>query len=217
VRVTDPDYADPSSLNSGYISEIYSWASRLASEARDMGWVTRWYVWPDAVRRIERRLETMRGGVVGLVGRQGVGKSSALQAIYVSRIEAEEKALKHSRTPDNTDSFPGTVLFKWRREPELFKSLLDETHELSRDYEIEYRYAVWKRLLSLLTDLEKREQHGQGTLDLRFAEARLGRSVAEELRREAWLRILISKRVLLIDTPDYSKTDRRLMGPTSVR
>ena len=154
-------------------------------------------------------LTSVRTVVISL---QGVGKSSALQAIYVSRIEAEEKALKHSRKPDNTDSFPGTVLFKWRREPELFKSLLDATHELSRDYEIEYRYAVWKRLLPLLTDLEKREQHDPGTLDLRFAEARLGRSVAEELRREAWLRILISKRVLLIDTPDYSKTDRRLMA-----
>jgi len=34
----------------------------------------------------------------------------------------------------------------------------------------------------------------------------------ESLRQTAWLERLRSKKTILIDTPDYSKTDRRLMA-----
>ena len=47
-----------------------------------LDWVLYWYVCPDAVREIIHKLETMSGGIIGLVGLQGVEKSGALQAIY---------------------------------------------------------------------------------------------------------------------------------------
>ena len=68
------------------MSEIYSWASQLASDTRELDWVLYWYVWPDAVREIIHKLATMNGGIVGLVDSQGVGKSSALLAIVAGRM-----------------------------------------------------------------------------------------------------------------------------------
>jgi hypothetical protein len=40
----------------------------------------------------------------------------------------------------------------------------------------------------------------------------LGRSVVRALQQTSWLNMLRKKKVILIDTPDYSKTDRRLMA-----
>ena len=45
-----------------------------------------------------------------------------------------------------------------------------------------------------------------------WAAARLGRSSIRTLQQNVWMSILRSKKVILIDTPDYSKTDRRLMA-----
>ena len=36
-------------------------------------------MWPDAVREIIHKLETMSGGIIGLVSSQGAGQSRALQ------------------------------------------------------------------------------------------------------------------------------------------
>ena len=76
----------PEPDNSVPTSEIYSWTSQLASESRKLDWVFYWYVWPDAVRERIHKLETMNGGIIGLVGLQGVGKSSALLAILSRRM-----------------------------------------------------------------------------------------------------------------------------------
>ena len=94
----------PEPDNSVPTSEIYSWTSQLASESRKLDWVFYWYVWPDAVRKIVRKLGTMSGGLIGLVGLQGVGKSSALLAILSRRMllqhEEYRKAHKSGDPPD---------------------------------------------------------------------------------------------------------------------
>jgi hypothetical protein len=91
----------PEPDNSVSISEIYSWASQLASESRKLDWVFHWYVWPDTVREVIRKLETMSGGIIGL---QGVGKSSALLAIAGGRMllqqEGYPKAHESGDPPD---------------------------------------------------------------------------------------------------------------------
>ena len=51
---------------------------------------------PDAISRIIKQLETMRGGIVGLIGLQGVGKSNALYAIYAARINAQDRARREA-------------------------------------------------------------------------------------------------------------------------
>ena len=61
---------------------VRAWANLLAGEARGSGWITDFYVWPDEVRNLAHQLDSIRGGLIGLVGTQGIGKSSALMALY---------------------------------------------------------------------------------------------------------------------------------------
>jgi ABC-type branched-subunit amino acid transport system ATPase component len=95
---------------------------------------------PDAVREIIHKLETMKGGIFGLVGLQGVGKSGALQAIYRSRIEQVDR--QRAEDPDAKRPVPHqayrVMLFKWRRESELFRSLLNGSHEAHESFLSEY-------------------------------------------------------------------------------
>ena len=44
------------------------------------------------------------------------------------------------------------------------------------------------------------------------AEKELGSSISRKLREKAWLSLLCKKHAMLIDTSDYSKTDRRAMA-----
>jgi len=70
----------------GRLRISYDGASQLASESRKLDWVFYWCVWPDPVRETIHKLETMNGGIIGPVGLQGVGKSSALLAIESERM-----------------------------------------------------------------------------------------------------------------------------------
>ena len=105
------------SNSSASIDEICSWASQLAAESRDRDAMLESYVWPKSLLGITELLRGMRGGLVAVIGLQGVGKSTALMVLETTESAREQ---------------PGhVVFFKWRREKELFKSLLDRSHEAS--------------------------------------------------------------------------------------
>ena len=133
----------PEPVSSVSVSEIYSWASQLASESRRLDWVFYWYVWPDAVREIVHKLETMNGGIIGLVGLQGVGKSSALRAIQVGRALLKDQEYRRTHASGKCPDLGGDIVhFKWRRQPELLPSLLSNTHEASSSFRREYSRAL---------------------------------------------------------------------------
>ena len=234
----------PEPDNSVSTSEIYSWASQLASESRKLDWVLHWYVLPDAVREIIHKLETMNGGIFGLVGFQGVGKSGALQAIFRSRIEQVHR--QRAEGPDAKGPVPGhayrIVLFKWRRESELFRSLLNGSHEAYESFLSEYLPELLERssttrapaassrsgLLYKLSLLEEETKaltsrlaaegdpkfyaSGAALEEVGRLERKFDRATLGKLRESAWLRMLRRSETILIDTPDYSKTDRRVMA-----
>jgi DNA-binding transcriptional ArsR family regulator len=164
--------------------------------------------------------DTMRGRLIGLVGRQGVGKSAALQAIYVHLMEKAQEdeepkpSKRDSKDSPEVDLYKGdaAVLFKWRRDDQLFKSLIDGTHELSADFKLKYHRIVWDEVRFNEGEVGARKYKQLGRLNLNWAEASLGSSGVWELRREAWLRTLVHSKFILIDMPDYSKTDRRLLA-----
>jgi hypothetical protein len=198
---------------------------------------------PDAVHEIVHKLETTSGGIFGLVGFQGVGKSSALQAIFRSRIEQASRRWQEDgeKGPVPPSEYL-VILFKWRREPELSKSLLNGSHEASESFLSAYLPELLElsstltpsvtptrsRLLQELSVLERETESVTSLLaamkDPRFyasaaaldevsrLERRLDRATLRKLREAAWLRMLGRKETILIDTPDYSKTDRRLMA-----
>jgi len=202
------------------VDELHSWAGQLASESRSPNWVAGWYVWPEAVLRVQHQLETMKAGIIGLVGLQGVGKSSALRAL-------------HNSTKSES------ILFKWRRHRELYRSLLDGSHEASEDFLREYwrrlrerpsaklsspvprESDLRKRLLSIEEEMKLVEVDTKilddpdfriGQPELESAEGELSRDALRTLQETTWLEMLQNNKTVLIDTPDYSKTDRRLMA-----
>jgi len=188
------------------VEEVYSWASQLASESRQPEWIAHWYVWPDALARFMPQLNAMSGGVVGLVGLQGVGKSSTLLAILFHRMISEREAWrkKHKSYPDPTHPYD-TIRFKWRRESELFPSLLDGTHEASASFLIECRAVLFQQLLGYRILLEKKLIDNPQLMNIDWAEPRLGKTVTKKLRKIAWLQMLREKKTILLDSARVQK------------
>jgi len=160
--------------------------------------------------------------LVGLVGYQGVGKSSALLALATS--------LRQTTVPDPTSSeWPETMLFKWRRGSDLYKSLMDYDHDASLEFRSKYGAKMRslpsiKRTLSygraepgshlqrtqaVLQDLEKKYPWA---VQVDNEEKQLGKTRVESIRKEIWRDMLREKHSVFIDMPDYSKTDRRMMA-----
>ena len=194
--------------------QIRSWANLLAGEARDPDWLRYSYVVPDVLSDIARELVDTRRGLIGLVGQQGVGKSSALMALF--------RGIPFSLQP-------GKILFKWRKEKDLFTSLLNFTHEATDDFISQYFDALLKELeyrssMMSLTDRERlvqfsgrvgrhaqyRQNHPEIS-DILWAEVKIGKAATQRIRQATWLNVVLYKDVILIDTPDYSKTDKRRM------
>jgi hypothetical protein len=133
----------------------------------------------------------MKGGIIGIVGLQGVGKTSAL--LWLDAIEKVPRERYE------------VILFRWRREKDLFDSLLNGSHEASSDFLIEYETRLKELLGESVESVQSLPVSG-------VVEGRLGRLQAERLPKRAWLDFLRRRKVILIDMPDYSKTDRRAMA-----
>jgi hypothetical protein len=134
------------------------------------------------------------------------------------------------------------VLFKWRRESELFRSLLNGSHEAYESFLSEYLPELLERSSTthapaapsrsqLLYKLSLVEQETKALMsrlaaerDPKFyasgaaleevdrLERKFDKTTLAKLRQSAWLRMLRRNETILIDTPDYSKTDRRVMA-----
>lgn len=169
---------------------------------------------PDAVEQLVRVLDVTEGGVIGLVGYQGVGKTTALLWYQFAKIASENAELEreHKTVPD--DHQYAVVRFKWRREPELFKSLLDGTHEMSSAFKRAYGLRLLEQMKPRFPLLDFQEvQRKPETLNFNWAEKTFGSHQAVNgLRKIVWFEILRAKRTILIDMPDYSKTDKRAMA-----
>ena len=200
-------------MKAGRIQEVYAWAGQLASESRDSSWIARWYVWPRAVGQIYRHLKTAEGSIVGLVGLQGSGKTSALTAITKALImqEREDYQKQIGKKPDSSHEY-SSAFFKWRRLDELMPLLLGGRHELSSNFLRDYRADLFMQLVDHKVQLTKELIENPQSLNLPWAEPRFSKLALQELRQSAWLGMLREKRTILIDTPDYSKTDRRRMS-----
>jgi hypothetical protein len=115
------------------VEEVYAWASQLASESRDPEWINQWYMWPEAINRILHQLKMIRGGIFGLVGLQGVGKSSALQALYTALI-SEKYEKRHKTHKSTVPREEPAIIFKWQQEEDLLKELLNTQDPICLDF-----------------------------------------------------------------------------------
>jgi len=99
-------------LSFRHTDEIRKWASMLAGEAREPAWIRDFYICPHEIRNLAYQVDSITRGLVCLVGAQGVGKSSALKALYMG-------------LPGTTCPMTDKVLFKWRSDPGLYETFLD--------------------------------------------------------------------------------------------
>lgn len=136
--------------------------------------------------------------MISIVGLQGVGKSSALLA-----LEATGKVYLGQKN---------VILFKWQREKDLHESLLEENHEASQEFLQEYREALVNTYGGVLWEPCDMYVEHPGVIPVRTIEMEIGKNASELLRRRTWLDILRRKKVILIDTPDYSRSDKRAMA-----
>lgn len=136
--------------------------------------------------------------MIGIVGPQGVGKSSALLV-----LESTLKVGFESRD---------VILFKWQRERDLFESLLEGNHEASPEFLQKYQEALVDTYGGVLWEPCDMYVESPGMIPVRTIEMEFSKNACEILRRRTWLNILLRKKVILIDTPDYSKTDKRAMA-----
>jgi hypothetical protein len=154
----------------------------------------------------------MKGGIIGLVGLQGVGKSTALLMIYMAKVIMADKERRDASGKNGANGVDEceVTLFKWRRRSQLFATLLNGTHEASLSFLREYGSKLIERLKPMFPLLSFPEDYPE-RLNFDWAEKRVGRGVAERLRSSTWVSTLRKKKLILIDMPDYSKTDRRQM------
>lgn len=197
------------------IDEIRTWASQLAGETRESTWTRDFYICPEEVSGLAHHIEVVFGGLIGLVGRQGVGKSSALTALS-------------DYLPSTLSPRTEKVMFKWRTPPQLYDVFFDPKNPGYEKF-LKLYFSVLKDELknpysrinisenTLRAFNEKVESCIQDDflagleVELEWAEAVLGTRIVSKLRKEVWFGIVESKNVILIDTPDYSKTDKRKM------
>ena len=200
-----------------YTLQVRVWASLLAGEARGPAWTRDFYVCPAEIANLAHQIDSFGGGLIGLVGAQGIGKSSALRALYLG--------LPGSLCPENDK-----VFFKWRSGQALYETFLDFRNDSQRSFLKTYLSKLVEELYERHSKLNAQDKEELSLFEqgvqyfiqhpnvphvphgkYAWAERRLGRGLVSELRREVWLGMIEYKQIVLIDTPDYSKTDKRRM------
>jgi len=208
------------------LEEIYTWSNLLAGET---SFGNHEYIWPEPVKLLLKRLKHSSGGFfIGLIGLQGVGKSSAAMAIAyelkkVLDQRREELAKAEGKDPDEISGKWNVLHVKHLSSGSLVDSI-ERTTDL---WEEGYGRSLSMELKGRIRASESFARKVARRLDndpVAFREARDGEHVYPEQ-----VKTLLPARVLkdakteaiddmfhdihtfIIDLPDYSKTDKRLM------
>jgi len=201
------------------LTELREWASHITAETRGSTWIDDGYLMPEEVSNLCRKLATERGGLHALIGYQGVGKTSAMLAI------AHELRKSIATNTKQKPNLSKTIFaFKWRQPSELIPELLRREDDVSSKVKAFYTSSLarllkkrrpdetlirktnsgYKEGLRYVTTLEDLASH-----DFTEAERTLGKALVERLRYESFLDALGEAQTILIDLPDYSRTDMR--------
>ncbi|MCJ7506412.1 MarR family transcriptional regulator [Candidatus Bathyarchaeota archaeon] len=192
------------------LADLREWASHIAAETRASTWIADQYLMPDEVSGLCHKLTVAQGGLCAVIGYQGVGKTSALSAIAHTLKQSKANGL--------------IFLFKWRRPAELVPDLLTRDDNLADRLKKVYSSKLSHALRGRMPDRSQINKSNaafggvlrhttmlEGLLSSNFAEAErmAGKSLVERVRHDTFLQVLSEAKTILIDLPDYSKTDMR--------
>lgn len=201
----------PPDVEPGLRNAVYDWASKLTAESRMFAWIATEYHWPAEIKELYNRLLRSKRELIAVLGHQGVGKTSAMQALefefnrelWVEALErtreGEKKSESHAKARAIALNYSDLQGFlNLTRSPEELRLLLFDqlyVEELNRMLRL-------KRIRMPLVQSPSRED----------VEIILGAGKCRAARVTSVLRTAQKYEHLLIDLPDYSKTDRRLMA-----
>lgn len=201
------------------VREVYNWSVQLTAESRDEKWS---YYWPDVIRNLLAKLRIVTGALISLIGLQGVGKSSAMKAL-TDALTAEGKIVMsvklygsgnlrqaiRAQVYENIKASYAALLkeevIKLASKDSRMATKIDNIRSNSRDKDF---YNFMTELLGIKLP-EVRPQDPTGYLYLLVDV--LPKKIRDSIDNEATLDWLSKTETIMIDLPDYSKTDKRAM------
>jgi hypothetical protein len=211
------------------LEEVFAWSNRLTGEAAGVDD----YVWPQAASSLLERLKHCQQTLIPLIGLQGVGKTSAVQAIACD-LEGYLEQQDHSE--EGEDERAHVVLVRISAAGQLMDSIWNQNGEEIKEkcYLPEVRDEVLRRIekdpvfrkkvarilginvpLSLkLNDSDRKRVHDclKGTDVEVTEEAFFKKGERAIMKDEAIFSYVAMAHTVIIDLPDYSKKDQRLMN-----
>ena len=188
------------------LEEIVQWASVLTGENRTD---KEYYYVPEPIKRLEWNLIHVKRQIIALIGLQGTGKTSALN--YITSALCNQK-IKTAHIKWTEDWFTNLL--------ELYDDIKENVdgqiegtikEELQAYHSQHKKHPAIKRIPTKEDydyDFDRIMEATSWHYDLFISKGKI-----EQIKNEAiWLCLDVYYPVIVIDLPDYTKTDRRLMS-----
>jgi len=179
----------------GKFSKIYQWAVKLSTEQGEEN-----YIWTFDTLQLVNRLRITKGNLIAVIGLQGSGKTALRQALWLELEKYGKKVLCFK-----WGSLDSELLNLDFNVDDVLKRLIDtyDTYGLARKLKINHLTLE----LFLKGELTGSEEKAIKHLVLKLA----SREERREVEKYALLDAIQTKDVILIDFPDYSKTNQSQM------
>lgn len=192
-----PSESNPSeaTVNSGLsAADVLDWALKLSAEER--GWIDETYQPPQEVRDLAARLLRTSRSFCVLTGLWGVGKSSALQYIYDVLESGRHESYLLRVAPDRP--ILEQIVADHVRDPTEYVS------DLAKHLEARHKLQPTAdgRFTQALDALRLRGSLSEG-------EMVIPKGKLQRIKQENAINELGNRHTILLDLPDFSRTDRR--------
>ena len=170
------------------LSAAYEWSQEMRGENKS--WIGEYYM-TKPMEILERfKLPHQKFGLLAITGLQGTGKTIGLRILYMSMIEDGKPCAFIKWTRNWIEDF--------KTDDADFRDFYEET--LKREYQV-------------FMDVRGRAYVGkQEDLTIGYMEKQVGKGRCKDLKRDAVMEFLRSRKFVFIDLPDYTKTDIRFMS-----
>jgi len=187
------------------IDQVLRWGHSLATSPADEKYKDG-YFRTIQYQQLHNTISSKTTRTLALTGAQGVGKTAALVRLH------------HDLSPSNIHN---SLLMNWGDKNEQTQAILNSDNEFfmfdgSKLLNYMYRdllFTEFKNTHFAPIKLPKGKllPDSPRDLDIQWAEKTLGKARCRALREEAWFKYLSLYKIILIDLPDYARTDRRLL------
>lgn len=193
----------------GLRNAVYDWASKLTAESRELTWTDTDYHWPPVIKQLYERLVRSERQLIAVLGRQGIGKTSAMQALEL-RFNRELHELISKKEENSPSAIARQAIALNYGDLQSF--LTGEKSSFCRQY-MSFT-AQYVNELDRMLQFKKIPRNDKSSIDelIEDKEFALGKDKTRTTRLRSMLQGVCVQAQLLIDLPDYSKSDRRLMA-----